>query len=557
MAVLIDDTAFLEDRPREEHLRALDRADGEESLYAFIRLMWHAVEPETPFVGGWALEAICKHLEAVTSGEITRLLINVPPGSTKSLATSVFYPAWEWGPKNRAALRYMCCAYGQHLTARDNRRFRSVVTSKLYRELWGDRFALTGEATELVSNTRMGWKLASSVGGVGTGERADRLILDDPNRPPTDLDIGESSAIMNSTATWFREVMPDRLNSLERSAIVVIQQRLDERDVSGTITELGLAPLAENWQPGDYVHLSVPFDYDPLRHCVTVLGWQDPRGVDEDGEMLPAIDLDARGNAFVVSGSPLADKVGCPVWPERYGEGRSLQQLRELKGSLVWSGQYNQIPVPRGGNIIKNEWWQLWAEDEYPEYGTCVASLDTAIKEQEENDYTALTVWGAFAHPETLKPALMMRDAWRARIPLGEMVRRVIRSCREHKVEKLLIEDATRGTDVRDEIYRLIGGREIRLELIPPRGDKVARLNACVPIFESGIIFAPEKDWSDMVIREVSAFPRGRHDDLTDTVAMALLYLRATGVAVRREEHEEEVTARMMYRKKPRPLYDV
>src|SRR5271166_2573080 len=530
------------DLARDDLRRALDKYDGERGLYRFIQLMWGIVEPETPFVGGWALEGWCEHLEAVTRGDITRLLGNVPPGYSKSLATACFWPAWEWGPMGRPSLRYLCAAYGSHLTTRDNRRFRSIVTHPAYQELWGDRFSLIGEAVELIINDRTGWKLASSVGGVGTGERADRIIIDDPNNPLE----AESESVMVSTTTWFREVMPDRLNSLKRSAIVVIQQRTSDIDVSGTILELGL----------DYVHYSVPNSYDPLRHCETRIGWRDPRGLGADGELLPAITVDARGNAMVEPGSPLAAREGWLAWPERFGA-EELAELEKAKGPYAWSSQYQMLPVPRGGGIIKREWWRLWEEPEFPPYGTCVGSLDTAFKENQEADYSAMTVWGAFRHPETDRPALMLRDGWRVRANLHDLVQRVARSVRLHKIDTLLIEDSARGGDMRDEFYRLIGRRDARVVLVKTPGDKVARLNAAVPIFTNGIVYAPEKDWSEMVIDEVARFPRGKHDDLVDTVSQALIYLRLTGVAVRREEHEEALYARRLFKKRKVAIYDV
>jgi hypothetical protein len=224
----------------------------------------------------------------------------------------------------------------------------SIVSHPLYREIWGDKFSITRDAVEQVINDRTGWKLATSVGGVGTGERADRIIIDDPNNP----NEVESETVMQATTTWFREVMPDRLNNLQRSAIVVIQQRTSDLDVSGVILDLGLP----------YVHFQVPMEYDPLRHCVTVLGWQDPRGVDEDGELLPSIGKDARGNACVAPDSPLADTVGLLAWPERFSR-ESLDELKVAKGPWAWSSKYQMLPVPRGGGIIKEEWWRLWSDD--------------------------------------------------------------------------------------------------------------------------------------------------------------------------------------------------
>jgi hypothetical protein len=160
--------AFL--RTDEALRRRREKRAAEESLYEFVALMWHAVEPQTPFVGGWVLAVQCLHLEAVHRGEITRLLENVPPGSTKSLLTSVFFPAWEWGPRGMPHLRYLCCAYAGHLTMRDNRRFKMVIEDRVYQKYWGDVFRPKADmySTVQVGNDKTGWKLASSVGGVGT-----------------------------------------------------------------------------------------------------------------------------------------------------------------------------------------------------------------------------------------------------------------------------------------------------------------------------------------------------------------------------------------------------
>ena len=497
-----------------ERARRDERAECEQSLYAFIKAMWRTVEPAEPFVGGWVLEGWCEHLEAITDGRITRLLGNVPPGTTKSLTTDVFWPAWEWGPKNKPHLRYLCTAYASHLTERDNRRFRQVVSSDKYQSYWGDRFKLIGEAVGLITNDKTGWKLASSVGGVSTGERADRIIMDDPNRPPTDEDGGETSSVMRATGVWFREVMPDRLNNIKKSVIVVIQQRLAEIDVSGTILSLGLAPIADEWEPGDYVHYMVPMEYDPLRHCQTVLGWSDPRGLDDDGYFLDGLIERPDGKVELDPRSPLAERDGEIAWPERFDAGE-LARLKQLKGVFGWAGQYQQRPAPREGGIIKEEQWQLWGSEDLPPFGTCIASLDTAYKENESADYNALTVWAAFEHPETQRPKVILRHAWQVRCSLSELVKKVITTCFEHKVDTLVIEDKTRGGDVADEIYRMIGRREIKIVLINVNGsDKVSRLEAVEPLFANNVIYAPNTEWAQMVIEQVSVFPRGRRDDL-------------------------------------------
>jgi phage terminase large subunit-like protein len=235
--------------------RIIDKLIGQRSLYGFMETMWPVLEPAEPFVGGWVPEAIAEHLEAVTSGQIKRLLINVPPGCTKSMTTSVFFPSWEWGPRNLPSTRYMLFSYSGDLTVRDNDRAKQLMQSPEYQALWGDRFRILNEAIPEYHNDHKGWRLASSVGAKTTGFRANRLILDDPHN----VKDGESEVKRRGAVRWFRESLSTRMNNMERDAIIVIMQRVHENDVSGEI-------LAQNM---GYEHLC----YDDQTEILTRDGW--------------------------------------------------------------------------------------------------------------------------------------------------------------------------------------------------------------------------------------------------------------------------------------------
>jgi hypothetical protein len=267
---------------------------GRGGLLNFVRYFWHALEPRTrKLVEGWPLEAICNHLEALTFGDIpsNRLLMNVPPGFMKSLLVNVFWPAWEWGPCNMPHMRYISFSYSDEITTRDNNKMSRLVTSPAYKQLWGDRFTMTKTGPETgepwggneigwtdpracyisfsysdeittrdnnkmsrlvtspaykqlwgdrfqmtktgerrLENNQTGFKLATSVGGVSTGERGDRILLDDPHK----VIKAESDVEREKTVQFVRESMSNRPND-EQSTIVVITQRLHEGDVSGDI----------------------------------------------------------------------------------------------------------------------------------------------------------------------------------------------------------------------------------------------------------------------------------------------------------------------------------
>ena len=162
--------------------RAIERSLARDSLVEHTAALWPVVEPGRPFVRGWAIDAICQHLEAVTAGHIRRLLINVPPGFMKSLETCVFWPSWEWGPRGRPDLRYIFASYVGSLSLGNNLKLRRLVESDLYREYWPE-VALTDDqsAKTFFENTKTGFALATSVGGAVMGKRGDRVVLDDPN----------------------------------------------------------------------------------------------------------------------------------------------------------------------------------------------------------------------------------------------------------------------------------------------------------------------------------------------------------------------------------------
>jgi phage terminase large subunit-like protein len=549
------------------------KEEAEQDLLSFIRMFWNVVEPETKLIEGWPLDLMCDILMSVTDGFHKRLIINIFPGAMKSLTLNVFWPAWEWGPCGLSHMRYISAAYSASLTERDNGRLLRLVQSELYRRLWGDRFRIIKDGVGKVENSATGWKLATSVGGTTTGERGNRILIDDANNPAT----VESQAVRSTTNLWLREVMPDRLNDLENDVIINLQQRTHAEDATGTLAKYGK----------DYTWIMVPMEYDPLRDFPVVIRpemvidgeiepaevWHDPRGLDDDGLPLPGLYTDPRGELKIHPDSAMADAVGDLAWPARFSR-ESVEEQKTIKGPYGFAGQYNQIPVPRGGGQIRRDWWQLWNKPDFPDLGTVVASLDTAIKENEEADYNALTVWGAFPG-EHGEPKLILIAAWRGRMPLAQLVTRVGETCQEKNVDYLLIEDKARGHDTAAEIVTQFGRAKWQTILIPANGrgafsgDKRARLEAISPMFSGdvrkdpvsgmdiwtgGMIYEPGKVWSDEVVEEVVNFPRAPNDDYVDSVTIALSWMRRHGVVLRRVEFDlAEQEANTYKRRMPVP----
>ena len=109
--------------PTRDELRA-ERA--RRSLSAFVREAWPVLEPGTPFVSNWHIDAICDHLEAITAGELNRLIVNIPPRHMKSLAVTVFWPCWEW--LTRPETRWLFASYAQGLSTRDSLKCRRLIS---------------------------------------------------------------------------------------------------------------------------------------------------------------------------------------------------------------------------------------------------------------------------------------------------------------------------------------------------------------------------------------------------------------------------------------------
>ena len=260
-------------------LRSLDKYDSEGSFRSYIELAWHIIEPGRKFIPGWHVDCIAEHLTAVSDGQIQRISFNVPPGVGKSVIVDALWPTWEWGPKNLPSTRYVSASYSQDLTIRNNRRARAIIQSPWYQSLWGDRFKLSSDqqAKTRFDNDRTGFKIATSVGGLGVGERGDRFIIDDGNN----IKDVESEAVREATNTWFLEIVPTRINDPMRSAFVNIQQRTHTRDLSGVI---------ETLRDAGWVTVVLPMEFEPDRKCfVEVTGWSDPRTVESTVDELGAV----------------------------------------------------------------------------------------------------------------------------------------------------------------------------------------------------------------------------------------------------------------------------
>lgn len=377
---------------------------------------------------------------------------------------------------------------------------------------------------------------------------------------PHNVKMAESETVRKETVRWFRESITSRMNDPMKSAIVVIMQRVHEDDVAGAILENELG----------YTHLCIPMEMDWVRGPTLGVGWSDPRQ-DEDGDPIE----------------------GALAFPERFPQ-EAVDRDKVALGPVAAAAQLQQSPAPRGGNIIERDWWQPWPPDanskdyqganfdptQYPPMSLVVGSVDTSYGEKDENAYNAMTIWGLWSDCRD-RPNAMLMHAWRKRLPLRGfipegfktddelrphwgLVEHVANSVRHFGIDVLLIEDKTRGHDLRAELVRLLRTDECQIVMIQPKADKVARLHSVQPMFASGMIWAPfnpetgqPKVWAGMVIDETCSFPKSRYADLVDTTSQALSYLRRQDLLLLAHEADEDNLRRNTFVSQKVSPYDV
>ena len=469
------------------------------SLYEFVRQCWPTVEPGVKFVESWHIETICEHLEAITAGEIRKLLINIPPRHSKSTIVSVIWPMWEW--LTDPAHKYLCASYSGNLSIRDNLKARRLVQSPWYQERWGHMFKLSGDqnAKQRFENDKTGYRLATSVGGTATGEGGSRLILDDPHSAQE----AQSDVIRQSALEWFDVVWSTRLNDPKKDAMVTVMQRLHERDISGhTLEDIG------GWE-----HLMIPAEWDGVKRK-TFLGPYDPR-----------------------------KKKGDLICPERFGV-KEITELKQLLGTYGTAGQLQQDPTPSEGGILKTAHIQMWPHEKaLPHFEYILQSYDCAFTEKTTGDPTACSVWAMFTHGGQRNAMLI--DAWDEHLSYPELRTRAIKDWgteyggtsikdgvrRARRPDRVLVEAKASGQSLLQDL-RL--AKVPAIPYNPGMADKVSRAHQAAPTLELGLIWVPESaknpgqpvSWASAFLKQLAKFPVAEHDDYVDTFTQAIIYLK-------------------------------
>jgi len=437
-------------------------------LSLFIRKAYMTLEPGRALSVNWHQDAIAYQLERVARGECRRLIITVPPRSLKSISVSVAFPAWVMG--HNPTLKVMCVSYAQELSRTHAEAFRTVIGSDWYRRAFR-AFAADPKNQRMMelATTARGFRLATSVGGTVTGKGADIIIIDDPIKP----DHAYSETLRRKANEFYDNTLYSRLNDKTTGAIVIVMQRLHEEDLVGHVL------AQEEWEV-----LSIPSIETEDREYQTGPGQFYRR------------------------------RAGEVLHPDREPQ-MVLEAMKRTLGSLGFSAQYQQQPLPQEGNIVKRQWLRFY--DERPKCDLVVVSWDTASTLEDDSDYSVGTVWGL--HDGTIYLLEVLRDRWE--VP---DLRRVIEATHKRwNAAATLIEDSDIGRAVNQDLRR---SKTVLPITYRPRFDKVAWMLVQSPKFEAGQVVLPRQaPWLAEYMKELLGFPNTQHDDQVDSTSQALDWL--------------------------------
>ena len=430
------------------------------------------------FIEGSHHKIIAKKFNEIAEGKIKRLIINMPPRHTKSEFASFLLPSWMVG--RRPDLKIIQTTHTTELAIRFGRKAKTLIDSPEYQSVFKTTLREDSKAAGKWETAQGGEYYAAGVGSAITGRGADLLIIDDPHSEQDAL----NATALERAYEWYTSGPRQRLQP--GGAIVVVMTRWNMKDLTGALLKSQKEIKSDKWE------------------------------IVEFPAIMPS---------------------GKPVWPEYWKK----EELEGVKASLSigkWNAQWMQNPTAEEGSIIKREWWKVWDKDYIPKLYHVIQSYDTAFLKKETADYSAITTWGIF-YPDPDSPAhLILLDAVKDRLEFPELRKKALEQYKYWNPETVIVESKASGLPLTYELRKM--GIPV-INYTPSKGnDKHARVNAVAPIFESGMIWAPEQKFAEEVIEECAAFPYGDNDDLVDSMTQAVMRFRQGGFIGHPEDAKDE-----------------
>ena len=489
------------------------------SLIAFIEIVapWFIIEE--------VHVAIAHYLQKVATGEIDRLMVFMAPRTGKSLMASVFFPAWMMGrfPSDKV----LTASYQVEMAEGFGSQIRDIVNSREFRAVFpGTALSKSTTAKGYFQIVPPGGGQKGEFRAIGTtsgaaGKGWNLGIIDDPLSEQD----ARSDLAKKKVWEWYPPGFYTRRQP-ERNRLVLMSTRWAKDDLPGMLLE-----LAKNDKKADkWVVLSVP----------AIL----------DGAAAKVMNTCAKTGALDIPGGPRVLKAGQSFSPRRW----TLAELHRSKNNMppkYWTALYLQKPVEDEGHILKRKFWRKWPKEDPPPCEFVIQCWDTAFEEEEENDFSARTTWGIFEHVATTERrervikggervitggheqamySAILLERWKKRVQAKDLLALALDAYQTYNPDRVLIEKRASGIQLVQELRRY---KVPVSPWLPPGGgryskSKVPRAHAASIPLEMGAVWYMDRDWADDVISESADFPYGEHDDLTDTVTMALIFLRRT-----------------------------
>ena len=431
------------------------------------------------FIEGRHHRIIADKFNRIAQGKLKRLIVCLPPRHSKSEFASTFFPAWMMGLNG--ALKIIQCTHTAELAVRFGRKVRNLIDSEDFRVIFPNlKLQADNKSAGRWTTNQDGESFYAGVGGAITGRGADLLIIDDPHSEQDAL----SPKSLESAYEWYTSGPRQRLQP--GGTIVIVMTRWSTKDLVGKVLKKQGDDNADQWEVVEF----------------------------------PAILPESEN----------------PLW----GEFWKKEELLSVKASLPvskWNAQWMQNPTSEEGSIVKREWWQQWQGEDVPDYSYVIQSYDTAFSKKETADYSAITTWAIFQDRDEVDQIILL-DAKRYRVDFPELKRIAFDEYKYWEPDCVLIEAKASGTPLTQELRRM--GIPVT-SYSPSRGqDKIARMNSVAPIFESGMVWAPDEDFADEVREELASFPFGDNDDYCDSTTMALMRFRQGGFLSLKEDYQDE-----------------
>ncbi len=445
-------------------IRQLARDD----FYVFAQRAFRELH-DVPYQDNWHIAAIARQLVRIEMGEITRLIITMPPRTMKSFLASVCLPAWILG-KNPSA-KIICASYAQPLSNEFAFEMRRLMQTRWYRSVFPNVHIDTKKASvDEIKTTRGGYRLSTSVGGSLTGRGADLIVIDDPIKAVDAL----SQIVMASAKDWYSNTVSSRLNNQKTGKIVVVAQRLQPEDLPGHLASLG------GWE-----ELVLP-----------MVAWKD-----QDIELF--------------KGEWITRPAGHLLHEDRFGE-EEIRRLRSEMAEQDFEAQYNQRPLPPGGALFKLQWLKRYnARPPVHEIQGIFQSWDTAYEVAEGNDYSVCSTWALCGK------RYFLLDIFRERLQFPDLERAVYKQREKWNANLVILEKAGSGISLYQNIRIRTQGRWITT--LNPSGSKQDRASQQSPKFERGEVYVPHQaPWLKKFEDERINFPHVKHDVQVDSVVQFL-----------------------------------